>query len=76
MRSAVHTAFGDPADFMAGFGIAELTPEERTRRRLYSLYLAVIMIVETRYRGHTDTEVYDFGRRELDALMAAFGRRR
>ncbi len=69
-------AFGDPADFMAGFGIAEFTPAERTRRRLYSLYLAVIMIVETRYRGHTDTEVYDFGRRELDALMAAFGRRR
>ena len=38
--------------------------------------VAVIMIVETRYRGRTDTEVYDFGRRELDALMAAFGHAR
>lgn len=69
-------AFGDPTDFMAGFGLAELTPSERTRRRLYSLYLAIIMVVETRYRGYSDTEIYDFGRRELDALMAAFGHAR
>ncbi|WP_353816565.1 phosphotransferase family protein [Agromyces sp. SYSU T00266] len=67
-------AFGDPTDFMAGFGITTLTEDERARRRLYSLYLAVIMIVETEYRGHTDTAVYDFGRRELDGLMAALGR--
>ncbi|WP_353809013.1 phosphotransferase family protein [Agromyces sp. SYSU T00194] len=65
--------FGDPSDFMAGFGIDRLTPDERTRRRLYSLYLALIMVVETKYRGHTDTQVYDFGRRELDALMGRFG---
>ncbi len=68
--------FGDPTEFMAGFGRTELTPNERTRRRLYSLYLAVIMVVETRFRGHPDTEFYDFGRRELDALMATFGHTR
>ncbi|WP_084126753.1 phosphotransferase family protein [Demequina sp. NBRC 110054] len=66
--------FGDPTDFMAGFGVTELTETQRTRRRLYSLLLAVTMIVETRYRGHTDTVVYDFARRTLDGLMAAFGR--
>lgn len=65
--------FGDPSDFMAGFGVGELTPAQRTRRRLYSLYLALIMVVETKYRGHTDTEIYDLGRRELDAVMAALG---
>ncbi|WP_062289434.1 phosphotransferase family protein [Demequina phytophila] len=65
--------FDDPTDFMAGFGLGELTPAQRTRRRLYSLYLAVIMTVETKYRGHTDTQVYDFGRTELDRVMAALG---
>lgn len=65
--------FGDPTDFMSGFGLAELTGTQRTRRRLYSLYLALIMVVETKYRGHTDTHVYDFGRSQLDALMADFG---
>ncbi|BDZ65650.1 phosphotransferase family protein [Agromyces mangrovi Wang et al. 2018] len=65
-------AFGDPSDFMTGFGLGALDADQRTRRRLYSLYLALIMVVETKYRGHTDTEVYDFGRRELDALMERF----
>ncbi|GAA1965470.1 phosphotransferase family protein [Agromyces allii] len=68
--------FDDPTDFMAGFGIAALTETERVRRRLYSLYLAVIMVVETKYRGHTDAGDYDFGRRSLDTVMAALGRAR
>ncbi|MET7989161.1 aminoglycoside phosphotransferase family protein [Streptomyces sp. NPDC005281] len=67
-------AFGDPADFMSGYGLAELSPSQRLRRRLYSLHLAVIMIVETRFRGHTDTTTYDFARTQLDRLMAQFGR--
>ncbi|UED88731.1 aminoglycoside phosphotransferase family protein [Streptomyces profundus] len=66
--------FGDPTDFMAGYGIGELSTPQRVRRRLYSLYLAVIMVVETRYRGHQDTATYDFGREQLDLLMAQFGR--
>lgn len=65
--------FGDPAEFMEGMGLGELNPDQRTRRRLYSLYLALIMAVETKYRGHTDTEVYDFARTQLDAVMAALG---
>ncbi|GMA34795.1 phosphotransferase family protein [Demequina litorisediminis] len=63
--------FGDPQAFMEGFGLTTLTPSERTRRRLYSLYLAVIMTVETKYRGHTTTEVYDMAREQMDLIMAA-----
>ncbi|WP_084104750.1 phosphotransferase family protein [Demequina sp. NBRC 110056] len=68
--------FGDPTAFMEGYGITELTPTERTRRRLYSLQLSLIMIVETKYRGHTDTVVYDWARGELDVVMAALGAER
>ncbi|RKN11104.1 aminoglycoside phosphotransferase family protein [Streptomyces radicis] len=68
-------AFGDPTDFMRGYGIEELSASERVRRRLYSLGLAVVMIVETKYRGHGETTTYDFGREQLDLLMGAFGRR-
>ncbi|WP_062517803.1 phosphotransferase family protein [Demequina gelatinilytica] len=68
--------FDDPADFMEGFGLRVLSETQRMRRRLYSLYLALIMVVETRYRGHTDTVVYDFGRTELDRVLAALGRTR
>ncbi|MDT0346935.1 phosphotransferase family protein [Streptomyces litchfieldiae] len=66
--------FGEPTDFIRGYGRGELSESERVRRRLYSLYLAVIMIVETKYRGHRDTATYDFGREQLDLLMAQFGR--
>ncbi|WP_234313925.1 phosphotransferase family protein [Streptomyces sp. NBRC 109706] len=66
--------FGDPTDFMTGYGIGELSASERVRRRLYSLYLAVIMVVETKYRGHQDPATYDFAREQLDLLMAQFGR--
>ncbi|MBB5781999.1 phosphotransferase family protein [Nonomuraea jabiensis] len=68
--------FGDPTDFMQGYGLGELSEAQRVRRRLYSLYLAVIMIFETKYRGHTDTTTYDLGREQLDLLMAQFGRTR
>ncbi|MFG3137214.1 phosphotransferase family protein [Streptomyces sp. NPDC048211] len=65
--------FGDPSDFMSGYGLGRLSVSQRTRRRLYSLYLAVIMIVETKYRGHQDMTTYDFGRAQLDLLMKQFG---
>ncbi|MGW3916749.1 phosphotransferase family protein [Streptomyces sp. NPDC005070] len=67
-------AFGDPADFMSGYGLVELSPSQRLRRRLYSLHLALIMIVETKFRGHTDMATYDFARKQLDFLMTGFGR--
>ena len=65
--------FGDPSDFMAGFGITELTESERTRRRLYSLYLAVIMVVENSYRTGADPGIAVFGREQLDVIMRALG---
>lgn len=64
--------FGDATDFMAGFGLDEgldeLTEAERTRRRLYSLQLGLVMLVETKYRG-TEEELYAFSRRQLDTMM-------
>lgn len=66
-------AFGDPTAFMNGYGLTDLSPSQRLRRRLYSLHLAVIMIVETAFRGHTETTTYDFARTQLDLLMSQFG---
>ncbi|MEU6248598.1 aminoglycoside phosphotransferase family protein [Glycomyces sp. NPDC047010] len=65
-------AFSDAAAFARGWGRGELTATERTRRRLYGLYLVLVMVIETEYRGHTDTKQYDWARRELDGLMAVF----
>jgi aminoglycoside phosphotransferase (APT) family kinase protein len=64
-------AFGDSTAFMRGYGLVELTPTERRRRRLYTLYLVLIMIIETEYRGHTDPAAYDWARERLRELMAA-----
>jgi aminoglycoside phosphotransferase (APT) family kinase protein len=69
-------AFGPSAAFMRGYGRTELSPTEQIRRRLYTMYLVVIMIVETRYRGHTDDAQYDWARERLDEFMALFGRTR
>ncbi|GAA2525929.1 phosphotransferase family protein [Winogradskya humida] len=67
-------AFGDPAAFLRGYGHARLTTGDRQRRRLYTLYLVLIMIIETDYRGHTDTGQYDWARERLHEVMALFGR--
>ncbi|MEU4162884.1 aminoglycoside phosphotransferase family protein [Actinoplanes sp. NPDC026670] len=66
-------AFGDPRSFMRGYGHPALTSTERARRRLYTLYLVLIMIIETDYRGHTDTSQYDWARERLREVMALFG---
>ena len=68
-------AFGDPAAFMRGYGRGELTGTERVRRRLYCLHLALIMVVETVYRGHADTRQYDWAREQLTAIMTLLGQR-
>jgi aminoglycoside phosphotransferase (APT) family kinase protein len=67
-------SFGSSAAFMRGYGRSPLNPAEQVRRRLYTLYLTLIMIIETRYRGHTDTSQYDFARARLDEIMAKLGR--
>jgi aminoglycoside phosphotransferase (APT) family kinase protein len=67
-------AFGGSAAFMRGYGHPELTESERTRRRLYCLHLALIMVIETVYRGHTETAAYDWARERLTETMALLGR--
>jgi aminoglycoside phosphotransferase (APT) family kinase protein len=67
-------AFGNPAAFMRGYGQGDLTETEQVRRRLYCLHLALIMIIETVYRGHTHRRQYDWARGQLTDVMALLGR--
>ncbi|MEU4090496.1 phosphotransferase family protein [Streptomyces aureus] len=69
-------AFGDPTAFMRGYGHGELTGTQHVRRRLYGLYLMLIMVIETVYRGHADTSQYEWARPHLDEAMASLGRTR
>lgn len=69
-------AFGDPTAFMRGYGHGELTPTQQVRRGLYGLYLMLIMVIETVYRGHTDTRQYDWARPNLAEAMAVLGHAR
>jgi aminoglycoside phosphotransferase (APT) family kinase protein len=70
---AMVPAFGESAAFMRGYGHGELTSGERERLRLYCLYLTLIMVIETYYRGHTDTRQRDFARHRLADSLALFG---
>ena len=69
-------SFGDSTAFLRGYGKIELTANEQQRRRLYCLHLVLIMIIETVYRGHTDTQQYDWARERLTEAMGLFGRSR
>ncbi|WP_326796790.1 phosphotransferase [Streptomyces sp. NBC_01808] len=69
-------AFGHPVPFMRGYGHPELTATQQVRRRLYCLHLMLIMVIETVYRGHTDSKQYDWARIRLDEAMALFGHTR
>lgn len=69
-------AVGDPSAFMRGYGRPSLTEAERGRRRLYTLYLILIMVIETRYRGHDTPTQYDWARGQLTELLDAFGHSR
>ncbi|MBO1330758.1 phosphotransferase family protein [Streptomyces sp. VRA16 Mangrove soil] len=70
------SAFGDATPFLRGYGQAEPTGTEQVRRRLYCLHLMLIMVIETVFRGHTDTKQYDWARTRLDEAMALLGRTR
>ncbi|MFD7812817.1 phosphotransferase family protein [Streptomyces sp. NPDC059785] len=70
------SAFGDATPFMRGYDHTELTETQRVRRRLYCLHLMLIMVIETVYRGHTDSKQYDWARPRLDEAMALLGRTR
>jgi hypothetical protein len=67
-------SFGDSTAFLRGYGRTGLNANEQQRRRLYCLHLVLIMIIETVYRGHTDTRQYDWVRDRLTETMALFGR--
>ncbi len=60
--------FGDPAPFMRGYGQSSLSADEHRRRWLYTLYLALIMVIETKFR-QTPVEQYNECRARLDVLM-------
>jgi fructosamine-3-kinase len=60
-----------------GLGVHDFTDAEHSRRRLYDLYLMLIMVIETVYRGHADPAAqYEPARIRLDRVMAGFGHRR
>jgi hypothetical protein len=61
---------------MRGYGHGPLTETEGVRRRLYCLHLVLVMVIETVYRGHTDTGQYDWARGQLTEIMALLGRTR
>ncbi|WP_406349929.1 phosphotransferase family protein [Streptomyces sp. NBC_00658] len=69
-------AFGDSTHFMRGYGHPPLTGTETVRRRLYCLHLMLIMVIETVYRGHTDTAQYEWAREQLTEVMGLLGRTR
>jgi aminoglycoside phosphotransferase (APT) family kinase protein len=73
---SVLSAVGDSTAFMRGYGKTQLTAYEWKRRRLYCLHLVLIMIIETVYRGHTDTKQYDWARERLTEIIASLGRSR
>jgi aminoglycoside phosphotransferase (APT) family kinase protein len=66
--------FGNCAAFVRGYGRGELTETEQVRRRLYTLYLRLVMVIETVYRGHTDRGQYDWARGQLRGTMVLLGR--
>ncbi|WP_084128377.1 phosphotransferase family protein [Demequina sp. NBRC 110055] len=68
-------AFPDPAPFMRGFGVADLTESQRIRRRLYTLLLAVTMAVEGPYREQ-ETAQRAWAAEQLDVAMDGLGRTR
>ena len=65
-------SFGDAEAFMRGYGKPRLTESESKRRRLYTLYLILIMVIETEYRG-TGMAQYNEARANLDTVMSLLG---
>jgi aminoglycoside phosphotransferase (APT) family kinase protein len=61
--------FGDPVAFGRGYGRWSLTAPEEMRRRLYTLYLILIMIIEPSYRGTQDPNQVVWCRERLADLL-------
>jgi aminoglycoside phosphotransferase (APT) family kinase protein len=67
-------SFGNPAAFVRGYGRAGLTPDERARRRLYNVYLTVVMTIETAYRGRSEPAHQEWTRARLAEALALVDR--
>ncbi|MBU2666111.1 aminoglycoside phosphotransferase family protein [Actinoplanes bogorensis] len=67
-------SFGNPTAFVRGYGRTGLTPGEQQRRRLYTLYLTLVMAVEVAYRGRTGPAHHDWTRARLAEAKALFDR--
>ncbi|GIE88953.1 phosphotransferase family protein [Actinoplanes regularis] len=65
-------AYGDSSAFIRGYGHGPATEDERVRRRLYCLYLVLIMTIETAYRNFPGTGNYEWARARLTETMALF----
>ncbi|WP_393071681.1 phosphotransferase family protein [Streptomyces sp. LN704] len=68
------SAYGDATAFTRGYGHRPFTTAERTRRRLYNLHLALVQIIETTFRAHTNTEQYEWACARLRETVALLGR--
>nr|QIY67827.1 phosphotransferase [Streptomyces sp. RPA4-2] len=68
------SAYGNATAFTRGYGHRPFTAAERTRRRLYNLHLALIQIIETNFRAHTNTEQYEWACAQLRETVALLGR--
>jgi Phosphotransferase enzyme family len=66
-------AFGDPAAFLRGYGRGLLTGTEQARRRLYCLHQALIMVIESVYRGQGSPGQRDWARSQLTEVMTLLG---
>jgi aminoglycoside phosphotransferase (APT) family kinase protein len=67
-------AYGDSSAFIRGYGRGPASENERVRRRLYCLYLVLIMTIEPAYRNFPGTANYDWARARLDETMPLFDR--
>lgn len=66
-------AFGNAEAFNRGYGKTEFTESEYRRRLLYTLHLAIIMVVESEYRGFDEPEHLEFVQANLRSMMAQIG---
>lgn len=61
-------------EFLSGYGASELeSPNGQVRRRLYNLYLFLIMTIEGYYRHYTDPWVEQWGRAKAKEALMALG---
>lgn len=51
--------------FLEGYGLPQLTEAEKARRRLYDLYLDLILVIECDYRGYDNVKHMNWARENL-----------